>query len=228
MSIGKTVAVIVTVLFLMLSSNAPTNAQFFPPGSYQRTCRDMRMDGSMLYATCRTISGEWTQTSIDTSSCLSQITNQNGILSCMQRLPQVCIQIISVSEPREYEFDNNSAPDFYAYLGIGTLSRTRTSIASNSRAVFPGDWNTCGPWPTMGREAVWIEIYDHDGSSSRDDLADLDPTSSFHRGLFIDLNREDITNCMRQSPNGICTRTGGANGTDRPVASVNYILTIYP
>ena len=60
-----------------------------PQGSYQQTCRDLRMEGSRLFAVCKKadnlgFSGGWQATSLDTSNCLSSdlFSNEDGNLEC--------------------------------------------------------------------------------------------------------------------------------------------------
>jgi hypothetical protein len=57
-----------------------------PPqkGDYVETCRDIRRNGSMLYAQCQKRDGGWRSTSLDTRNCRSQIVNDNGNLICQQ------------------------------------------------------------------------------------------------------------------------------------------------
>src|SRR5262249_37325769 len=54
-----------------------------PPGDYKRTCRDMRVDGDKLYATCRTVNGSCHGTSLrNFHRCQSPIVNEDGNLRC--------------------------------------------------------------------------------------------------------------------------------------------------
>jgi CVNH domain len=54
-----------------------------PPGDYKRTCRDMRVNGSKLYATCQTGDGGWHDTSLNNFNlCHRPIVNDNGSLRC--------------------------------------------------------------------------------------------------------------------------------------------------
>lgn len=53
-----------------------------PGGDYQATCRDMRMNGSLLQANCQKRDGGWRSTSLDTRSCNRGIINDNGYLRC--------------------------------------------------------------------------------------------------------------------------------------------------
>lgn len=53
-----------------------------PPGDYQQTCRDMRVDGARLDARCQTRDGGWHETSVDFRSCNGSIINDDGNLRC--------------------------------------------------------------------------------------------------------------------------------------------------
>jgi hypothetical protein len=63
------------------SSAAPAVNE--PPGSYQRTCRDIYADWNVLAATCKTRRGEWNYTTLaDYRDCDGDIANVNGRLTC--------------------------------------------------------------------------------------------------------------------------------------------------
>jgi len=54
-----------------------------PPGSYITTCKDVRLQGSMLSATCNDGKDHWRSTSMrDANKCNGDIANQNGTLRC--------------------------------------------------------------------------------------------------------------------------------------------------
>lgn len=55
-----------------------------PGGSWQQTCRDAyyHMDSREVRAQCRTISGEWRDTSLNTSYACASVSNDNGWMSC--------------------------------------------------------------------------------------------------------------------------------------------------
>jgi hypothetical protein len=53
-----------------------------PGGDYKETCRDVRMNGSLLEANCQKRDGGWRSTSLDTRSCNRGIINDNGNLRC--------------------------------------------------------------------------------------------------------------------------------------------------
>jgi hypothetical protein len=54
-----------------------------PPGSYIATCRDVRLQGTTLYATCNDGKDHWLSASLrDVEKCNGDIANQNGALRC--------------------------------------------------------------------------------------------------------------------------------------------------
>ena len=69
------------VVLVGLSSSA--YAQAPPPGSYQQSCREIRMQGSTLSAVCRRANGRGDQlTALDVRHCAGDIGNNNGQLAC--------------------------------------------------------------------------------------------------------------------------------------------------
>jgi len=58
-------------------------AQGLPPGSYQQSCRDFRMQGGTLTAVCRRANGRGDQlTALNVTHCVGDIGNDNGMLTC--------------------------------------------------------------------------------------------------------------------------------------------------
>jgi rSAM-associated Gly-rich repeat protein len=56
---------------------------YAPGGSYQQSCRNIRMSGGTLTASCPTGNGNWVTTSINPRSCRgADIANRNGQLVC--------------------------------------------------------------------------------------------------------------------------------------------------
>ena len=56
----------------------------FPRGSYIRTCRDIRLEGDTLRASCQKNDSRWRDTSLKHApSCRGQLINDNGRLRCM-------------------------------------------------------------------------------------------------------------------------------------------------
>ena len=59
-----------------------------PPGSYIATCRDIRLQGTTLYATCNDGKDHWLSASLrDVQKCNGDIANQNGALRCVPFRP---------------------------------------------------------------------------------------------------------------------------------------------
>lgn len=72
----------VAALALGLGGVAIT-CQAQPGGSYRQTCRDVRVHGSTLSATCQDQGGNWRNTELrDFDRCNGEIQNLNGNLSC--------------------------------------------------------------------------------------------------------------------------------------------------
>jgi hypothetical protein len=54
-----------------------------PPGSYIATCKDVRLQGTTLIATCNDGKDHWLNASLrDANKCSGDIANQNGTLRC--------------------------------------------------------------------------------------------------------------------------------------------------
>lgn len=68
-----------------LTCNQGGGGNYLPPGSYKQTCMNMRVEGNILQARCQRQDGSYRFTSIDYEDCYSDITNQNGRLTCGQR-----------------------------------------------------------------------------------------------------------------------------------------------
>lgn len=64
---------------MVLSSAALDN----PPGSYQQTCKSIKMRRGTLQAKCQNTSGRWVKTSLQNANrCTGDITNIDGQLQC--------------------------------------------------------------------------------------------------------------------------------------------------
>lgn len=58
-------------------------AQAVPPGSYQESCRDARIEGDKLHAECKDDAGKWKKTWLQGYRyCDGDIVNENGLLKC--------------------------------------------------------------------------------------------------------------------------------------------------
>ena len=77
--------IVLTVLALVVWTPNRASAADQPPGSYLQTCRDIRMRGDNLYASCQNAGGSWAKTSLaDVYRCTGDIANVNGSLQCDQ------------------------------------------------------------------------------------------------------------------------------------------------
>ena len=53
-----------------------------PPGSYRESCRDIRMEGSVLHALCRRRGRGEQRTALNIARCVGDISNNDGNLVC--------------------------------------------------------------------------------------------------------------------------------------------------
>ena len=73
----------VAIFIAIVGGAAPCAAQYFPPGDFVRTCRDIHRYGNRLDAECQRQNGSWRRTSLDgVDQCVHGITNNNGRLTC--------------------------------------------------------------------------------------------------------------------------------------------------
>jgi hypothetical protein len=63
-------------------SNGGYNPGTLPPGSWRTTCRNGRLEGSMLYAECYDGAGTWRAASYDLRRCHGSLGNNHGVLYC--------------------------------------------------------------------------------------------------------------------------------------------------
>jgi hypothetical protein len=74
----------------LLAAAAASPASALPPGSYLQTCQNFSESGATLTASCRTRAGTTRRSSIDAGGCRRSggtISNENGSLTCIGRLP---------------------------------------------------------------------------------------------------------------------------------------------
>jgi len=94
-------------------------AQDIPPGTYQQTCRDIKMKGDSLRAKCQTSSRRWIKTRLDdVDRCAGDITNIEGQLTC----------------------DKNNAPPQGTYLQTCRDVRMRYNTLWASCQTRDGGW----------------------------------------------------------------------------------------
>ena len=80
----RAIAAFTTILatLVVLAQTAQTQ----PGGSYLGSCRDIRMRGDTLVATCRTRDRTWQRTWLDrVNRCVGDIGNVDGQLICNRR-----------------------------------------------------------------------------------------------------------------------------------------------
>ena len=85
----------------------PASAQL-PPGSYQRSCGNVRFDGEQLSAVCDNGSGAGARSRIYVNDCRGDITNVGGRLSCQsggteRSRPDPRFEPQRRQEPRDYD-----------------------------------------------------------------------------------------------------------------------------
>ena len=72
-----------TLVGLAASAVAQHGRGRAPPGSYRESCRDIRMEGSVLHALCRRARGRGEQrTALNIANCVGDIGNNDGNLVC--------------------------------------------------------------------------------------------------------------------------------------------------
>ena len=89
-------------------------AQPLPVGSWASTCRNARMEGSVLRAECQNTRGRWTISSLETSSCSYPVENREGNLVC---------------EPPEHEVPESLPTGSYAETCRNAVARDGRLIA---------------------------------------------------------------------------------------------------
>ncbi len=78
-------SVAIAMLFLFAVAAVAQN----PGGSYEKTCRNIKVSGDTLSAQCQSTGGGWHNTKLNNfPACTSDITNVNGKLQCKQGAPK--------------------------------------------------------------------------------------------------------------------------------------------
>ena len=140
-----------------------------PSGSYQQSCRDARVSGSTLTASCRDDRGRWNYSSLNFRNCRSDIGNANGRLVCGWNGGGG-----GPNPPPWGGGANNStlmlysAPDFggQAYQAtreVTNLPRQFNDKAMSLRIEGRGSWQICSDSDFRGR----CQIFDRDVSDLR-------------------------------------------------------------
>jgi len=119
-------------------------AQAPPPGSYQQSCRNFRMQGGTLTAVCRSANGRGEQlTSLGVAHCVGDIGNNNGQLQCNGGQPATP----APPPPRQ-----GAAP---AYPGPGNAPPPSYGQDGRLGGGYPGPGYP--PAPGYGQDRRWRE-----------------------------------------------------------------------
>ena len=98
-------------------------AQGLPPGSYQQSCRDFRMQGGTLTAVCRRANGRGDQlTALNVTHCVGDIGNNNGQLVCNGGRPAPVPPVRQAQAPG-YPAPGYAPPPGYPTPGYGPPPR---------------------------------------------------------------------------------------------------------
>ena len=77
-----------TILATFLLAVFLTCAAQNPGGSYEKTCKNIKVHGDTLTAKCQSTGGGWHDSKLDNfPACISDIANINGKLQCKQGAP---------------------------------------------------------------------------------------------------------------------------------------------
>lgn len=121
----------VAALALGLGGAAIT-CQAQPGGSYRQTCRDVRVHGSTLSATCQDQGGNWRNTELrNFDRCNGEIQNLNGNLSCTGG---------NYGDRRDHDYDRDRDHDRdhdrdYNRYPRGSYSQTCSNIQVNGNTL---------------------------------------------------------------------------------------------
>jgi hypothetical protein len=67
---------------LRCTASSTGQGQALPAGSYQQTCKNIRVNGNDLEASCQKTDGSFQNTTLKNANSCSQIVNENGTLRC--------------------------------------------------------------------------------------------------------------------------------------------------
>jgi hypothetical protein len=99
-------------------------AQGLPPGSYQQSCRDFRMQSSTLTAVCRRTHGRGEQvTALNVAHCVGDIGNNNGQLVCNGGQPAAPAPPPRQAQAAPYPAPGYSPPPAYPAPGYAPPPR---------------------------------------------------------------------------------------------------------
>ncbi|MFM9864741.1 MAG: beta/gamma crystallin-related protein [Micropepsaceae bacterium] len=96
---------ILAAIAVVFASAGAAQAEYAPPGSYNRTCSDIETTWNTLSASCRTRNGSWNYTTLrNYRDCDGDIANRNGRLECVGR----------------YNDDDDNGDDYGGWLPQGS------------------------------------------------------------------------------------------------------------
>ncbi len=105
-------------------------AEYAPPGSYQRTCSDITTTWNVLSATCRTRDGSWNYTTLrNYRDCAGDIANRNGRLECAYR-----------------DDDDRPDDDYGGWLPLGSYRSTCRNITREGDTLMAECRDNYGRW----------------------------------------------------------------------------------
>jgi hypothetical protein len=67
---------------LRCTGSSTGQGQALPAGSYQQTCKNIRVNGNDLEASCQKTDGSFQNTTLKNANSCNQIVNENGNLRC--------------------------------------------------------------------------------------------------------------------------------------------------
>ena len=145
-------------------ANLAAYAQGLPPGSYQQSCRDFRMQGGTLTAVCRRANGRGDQlTALNVTHCVGDIGNNNGQLVCNGGQPAAPVP----PPPREAQAPVYPAPGYAPapatpprHTGRRRAMAKNVATASGVRDYGMRSTSCATGWPTppMARSASGCNI----------------------------------------------------------------------
>jgi hypothetical protein len=78
-----TLGALALVMVLLSPGSARAAVDDYPAGTYQETCKNIRMRGDTLYARCKNRDNRWVNTWLrDADRCVGELTNVDGRLVC--------------------------------------------------------------------------------------------------------------------------------------------------
>jgi CVNH domain-containing protein len=148
--------------------NPGASAQNAPSGSYQQSCRNVGVDGSTLYASCRNGNGEWQSARLpDFQRCAGEIGNDNGTLRCDMR--------VNNDRPAREGNRQNGVP-------TGNYAQTCRDIRTNGNALEA----TCEQ-----RNGEWTRTALQDFNQCTSSIENIDGRLECTKGNYGQDNRRD-------------------------------------